>query len=93
MAVLDAWAYGLPVITTPVGGIPDIAIDGKNVLLFNPGDTKTLAVQMEKLITNITLRNNIAKKSIQLAQTTFNIETINQQIGHIYKTLSFSLTR
>ena len=38
MAVLDAWAYGLPVITTPVGGIPDIAINGKNLLLFNPGD-------------------------------------------------------
>lgn len=93
MAVLDAWAYGLPVITTPVGGIPDIAIDGKNVLLFNPGDTKALALQMERLITNITLRNSIAQESVQLAQTTFNIETINQQIGHIYKTLSSSLTR
>lgn len=93
MAVLDAWAYGLPVITTPVGGIPDIAIDGKNVLLFNPGDTKALALQMERLITNITLRNSIAQESVLLAQTTFNIETINQQIGHIYKTLSSSLTK
>lgn len=37
MAVLDAWSYGLPVITTPVGGIPDVADDGNNLLLFNPG--------------------------------------------------------
>ena len=43
MAVLDAWAYGLPVITTPVGGIPDVAIDNVNMLLFNPGDVATLA--------------------------------------------------
>lgn len=93
MAVLDAWAYGLPVITTPVGGIPDIAIDGKNVLLFNPGDTKTLATQMEKLITNTAIRDSIAKESVKLAQTTFNIDTINQQIGRIYKTLSTQPTR
>lgn len=84
MAVLDAWAYGLPVITTPVGGIPDIAIDGKNVLLFNPGDTKTLATQMEKLITNTAIRDSIAKESVKLAQTTFNINTINEKIATIY---------
>ena len=84
MAVLDAWAYGLPVITTPVGGIPDIAIDDKNVLLFNPGDTKTLATQMEKLITNTAIRDSIAKESVKLAQTTFNINTINEKIATIY---------
>lgn len=84
MAVLDAWAYGLPVITTPVGGIPDIAIDGKNVFLFNPGDTKTLATQMEKLITNTAIRDSIAKESVKLAQTTFNINTINEKIATIY---------
>lgn len=43
MGVIDAWVYGLPVITTPVGGIPDIAIDGKNMLLFTPGDIDALA--------------------------------------------------
>jgi len=42
MAVLDAWAYGLPVVTTPVGGMLDIAEDGKNILLFNAGDIDTL---------------------------------------------------
>ena len=35
MAILDAWSYALPVITTPVGGIPDVAIDGENILLFS----------------------------------------------------------
>ena len=35
---LDAWSYGLSVITTPVGGIPDVAKDGENMLLFEPGD-------------------------------------------------------
>lgn len=87
MAVLDAWAYGLPVITTPVGGIPDIAIDGKNVLLFNPGDIDALANNMKKLIVDITLRNNLINESIKLANSTFNIDTINAQIGNLYKEL------
>lgn len=88
MGVLDAWAYGLPVVTTPVGGIPDIADDGENILLFNPGDIDALACQLNKMINDNTLRNNIAKESIILAQTTFNIETINGQIENLYKELT-----
>lgn len=68
MGVLDAWAYGLPVITTPVGGIPDIAKDGKNCLLFNPGDTNKLAEQMDKMMSSERLRIDIAKESSELAR-------------------------
>lgn len=87
MAVLDAWAYGLPVITTPVGGIPDIAKNGYNMLLFNPGDIDTLSEEMECLINDLELRNRIAIESVKLAQTTFNIDTINHQIEKLYKKL------
>lgn len=87
MAVLDAWAYGLPVITTPVGGIPDIAEDGKNMLLFNAGDTEKLAYNMKALIDNEDLRNHIIYESIKLSKTTFNIDTINKQIESLYQEL------
>lgn len=87
MAVLDAWAYGLPVITTPVGGIPDIAIDGKNMLLFEPGDIESLSIQMEKMISDEVLRNDIAEESVLLAHTTFEVQTINKQLGSIYADL------
>ena len=87
MAVLDAWAYGLPVITTPVGGIPDVARDGVNMLLFKPGDTDGLAQQMRHMMTDPNLRNCIAVHSKELADTTFNINTVNAAIGNIYKEL------
>ena len=87
MAVLDAWAYGLPVITTPVGGIPDIAEDGKNLLLFNPGDIEKLADCLEQIISNASLRANLAAESQALALTTFSIDTINHQIGDLYEEL------
>lgn len=88
MAVLDAWAYGLPVITTPVGGIPDVAIDGENILLFTPGDVDTLAEQMEKMIVDESLRNKIADASKNFAKNQFNIKTINGQLGLLYQELS-----
>lgn len=87
MAVLDAWAYSLPVITTPVGGIPDIAKDGNNLLLCKPGDYVYLASQIEKMITNEVLRNHISMMSRQLAQTTFNVNTINDNIAALYSSL------
>lgn len=90
MAVLDAWAYGLPVITTPVGGIPDVAKDGENMLLFNPGDIDALSSQLEKLITDEELRNKIAAQSHELANGIFNVDTINSQLGEIYENLGRS---
>ena len=88
MAVLDAWAYGIPVVCTPAGGLPDIVEDGKNALLFNYDDDITLAHQLDKLISDENLRNNISKESLKLAQTTFNVNNINNQIEELYKSLS-----
>ena len=87
MAVLDAFSYGLPVITTPVGGIPDVAKHGENMLLFKPGDIKSLSEQISLLIENVHLREKLSEASLQLAQTIFNIDTINNQIGNLYKEL------
>lgn len=84
MAVLDAWAYGLPVITTPVGGIPDVAKDGENMLLFAPGDIDALSYQLECLICDENLRNKISYASLSFSQNGFNHTTINQQLERIY---------
>lgn len=87
MAVLDAWAYGLPVITTPVGGIPDVAQNGENMLVFTPGDIDKLAECMHRLIADYVLWEKIKKASIDFAKNKFSIEKINQQIEYIYKGL------
>lgn len=87
MGVLDAWAYGLPVITTPVGGIPDIAIDGKNCLLFNPGDVDVLAKQMDKMMSSEELRKLVASESNELAKGMFSVEKVIERLGNIYQNL------
>ena len=87
MAILDAWAYGLPVITTPVGGIPDVAHDEENMLLFNPGDVKSLSHKLELLISDKSLRDKISKASRSFATHEFNQDTINRQLENIYNNL------
>lgn len=87
MAVLDAWAYGLPVLTTPVGGIPDIADDGKNMLLFTPGDIDELAKCLDKIMRDEQLRLDLTKESEKLAVSLFNVNTICKQVGDIYESL------
>lgn len=59
MGVLDAWAYGIPCVVTPVGGIPDIVVDGENGLVFSIGDVDGLANKLRMIISDRTLRKNI----------------------------------
>lgn len=87
MAVLDAWAYGLPVITTPVGGIPDVAKDGENMLLFTPGDIDNLSIRLEQLISDDKLRSAISEASRSFAANEFNQKTINHKLETIYNQL------
>lgn len=85
MAVLDAWAYGLPVVTTPVGGIPDVAQDGVNMLLFEPGDVEQLSKQLEKIMTDDKLRQSLSMASEQMARGPFALATVTSQLGDIYR--------
>ena len=87
MAVLDAWAYHLPVITTPVGGLPDVLLNGNNALVFNPGDIETLCYNLELAMSDIELRNKLSKASSELSNTTFNLNNIAGELDRIYTTL------
>lgn len=85
MAVLDAWAYGLPVITTPVGGVPDIVVDGENGLLFSPGNIGELVAKLQMLIENESLCEKLGCESLHLAGTIFSVSTIANQLSNIYR--------
>jgi len=87
MAVLDAWAWGLPVVTTPVGGIPDVARDGENMLLFSPGNIDELAMKLESIISDSALRDKISAASLDFSRNEFNLKTICGQLSDIYSNL------
>lgn len=52
IAILEAMAYSHPVISTPVGGIPEVIETGKNGMLVQPVDTKAIADAIKYYIEN-----------------------------------------
>jgi len=52
VALLEAGAYGVPVVATRVGGIPEIVTDGETGLLVPPEDAPALAKALEQLLSD-----------------------------------------
>jgi glycosyltransferase involved in cell wall biosynthesis len=87
MAVLDAWSYALPIISTPVGGIPDVAIHKENMMLFEPGNTFELQNAIEELIKNENLRKKLRNSSFKFSNDIFSIEKLAIKWDNLYENL------
>ncbi|MCF6235456.1 MAG: glycosyltransferase family 4 protein [Gammaproteobacteria bacterium] len=86
-SILEAMAAGAPIISTPIGGIPEAVIEGKNGYLINPGDILGLKGALEKLCSDKALRERMGKESLALIDNKFNIKTIVNKVFLLYTEL------
>jgi glycosyltransferase involved in cell wall biosynthesis len=59
LVVVEAMAYGCPIVTTNVGGIPELIQDGVNGLLCLPENPECLAQKLDTLIEDPELRKKL----------------------------------
>jgi glycosyltransferase involved in cell wall biosynthesis len=92
-SLLEAMAVGLPVVTTPVGGIPELVEDGREGFLIQPGDDQELAERILYLLRNPQLREELGRNARWRIQKQYSPEKIAEQWAVLYGALSQGLKR
>jgi len=72
--IMEAMATGLPVISTDIGGIPEMVVQNETGFLVRPGDAEALAGAIEKVIGDRPLAERLGHAGYQRAQELFSIE-------------------
>jgi colanic acid/amylovoran biosynthesis glycosyltransferase len=72
--IMEAMATGLPVVSTKIGGIPEMVIENETGFLVQPGDAMALAGGIEKLIDDRALAQKLGQAGYERAQELFSIE-------------------
>jgi colanic acid/amylovoran biosynthesis glycosyltransferase len=72
--IMEAMATGLPVVSTNVGGIPEMVIEDETGFLVPPNNPLALAEAIEKLINDHSLAKRLGTCGYERAQRLFSIE-------------------
>jgi glycosyltransferase involved in cell wall biosynthesis len=85
MSVLEAMAAGQAVVTTRVGGIPELITDGVDGLLVDAGDQRALAEALSRLIADGALRRRLIAAGRARIEARYSDAVILPQIRAIYR--------
>lgn len=84
-AVLEALSSRLPVVTTKVGGIPEMIDDGKNGFLVHPANSLELAEKIEYFIENPNTATEMAYCARKTIEDKFDWKIIVKKVINVYK--------
>lgn len=88
LALIEAMACGLPCISTPVGGIPDILRHGENGWVVPPGDTAALREAVLHLARDPALRARLGEAALNTARSQYAREIITGRYVELFRRLT-----
>jgi glycosyltransferase involved in cell wall biosynthesis len=89
LVVLEAMRAGLPVITSDIGSLPEVVIDGKTGFVIPPRDPERLAEKIVRLAKDPELRRRMGQESRQRFLTHFSSAVYKKRVGQILEELRF----
>lgn len=84
IVVLEAWAAGLPVIASNIGGLSHLVEDGKTALTFTPGDMRSLYDAYERL-QNRQLRQHLIDSAFANAINNYSWSSATDRLEAFYE--------
>lgn len=83
--VLEAMAAGLPVLSTNVGGVPDIVTHGQTGLLADPQDERRLAALLIELISNSQFRRELGQNARIHIENNHSLNGLPAHLSNLYQ--------
>ncbi len=87
LVALEAMRWGVPVIASHIGGIPEVVRDGENGFLVPPGDEMALAEALKCVLGNASLRARLGTGARATIDQRFSTETFRKSIRTIVSEL------
>lgn len=85
LVVLEAMANAKPVVSTSVGGVPEVITDGENGYLVNSGDAQALANGISRALKEFDSFDLIGKRAYDLISDKFSFQIHAEKLESIYK--------
>lgn len=90
MVLLEAMQYGIPVVATSVGGIPDVLEDGKDGLLVQPGESDMIATSLRKVYKKELDLATMVKRAKDKVLNNYSSERMAREYKRIYEAAKIS---
>lgn len=87
MSILEAMSYGVPVIATRVGGIPELVADGEDGLLFEAGDRNALFSLLSAVLADSEKLKQMGKKSYRKVSVNYFPLPVIEKLSSVYTSL------
>jgi glycosyltransferase involved in cell wall biosynthesis len=88
IVILEAWAAGLPVVASRVGGIPSFSRDGENIIHAVPGDVDDLGKHLVELLEQPELAARLARAGREKARHEYDWSIISERLLSLYEEVS-----
>ena len=85
LAALEAQACKVPVVSSRVGGIPEVIVDGETGFMSDIGDTEKMSNDVVKLLNDNEMRHAFGAKGQQLAFSRYSSEIVIPQYIEFYE--------